>query len=140
MRCPNQKSALRTPNTTTQTIAANGFLSFATNDVLTGCAITHALNTPNVSLLKGLYIVSVEADVQATAAGDIAIQLLQDGAAINGAKATVTAVTGTTYHLAIPMTNVVVAQACPMVKSLLQIQLTAAGTVSNAILNVTKQA
>ena len=140
MRCTNQKSALRTANTTTQTIAANGFLSFATNDLFTGCAITHALNTANINLLKGLYVISVEADVQATAAGDIAIQLLQDGAAVNGAKATVTAATGTTYHLVIPMTNIGVAQACPMVKSLLQVQITAAGTVSNAMFNVTKQA
>lgn len=136
----NQKSALRTVNTTSQTIAANGFLSFASNDLHTGCAISHAINTPNVRLLKGLYIVSVEADVQATAAGDIAIQLVQDGAEVNGAKATVTAATGSTYHLVIPMTNIGVAQACPMVRSLLQVQLTAAGTVSNTMLNVTKQA
>lgn len=140
MVCPNPKSALRTVNTTAQTIAANGLINFATNDLSTGCAISHAINTANVRLLKGLYNVSVEVDLQVTAAGDIAIQLLQDGAAVNGAKATVTAATGSTYHLVIPMTNILVAQACAMVRSLLQVQLTAAGTVSNAMLNVTKQA
>lgn len=37
---------------TSQTIASEGLLSFATNDILTGCTVTHSAGTTSFTLRK----------------------------------------------------------------------------------------
>ena len=93
-----EKSALTAVNTTDQAVVADGLLTFATNSVLNGCSIEHVAGSNAVRLLKrGLYQVSVNVDLTPTAAGDIAIQLLNNGVVVPGALATITGAAGDTY-------------------------------------------
>ena len=98
MAC-NQKSALTTVVTAAQTVAANGFVNFPTNNLLTGVAIGHVAGAAAVNLLRGLYLVTLNADVTPTAAGDIGLRLVRNGVAVPGAEATVTGATGDTYNI-----------------------------------------
>lgn len=82
---------LSTYSTITQTVAADGLVSFSTNRVLTGCTVTHAEGTPTVRLTKaGYYYVSVNATVSDTAAGTVTLQLMDGTDAVPGATASVT--------------------------------------------------
>lgn len=101
MAC-NQKSALTTVVTAAQTVAANGFVNFPTNNLLTGVAIGHVAGAAAVNLLRGLYLVTLNADVTPTAAGDSCCVINNN--------------------------------------SELQVQATAAGTISNASLSVVRLA
>lgn len=44
--------------------------------------------------IQGLYLVTLNADITPTAAGDIGLNLLRNGVAVPGAEATVTGATG----------------------------------------------
>ena len=137
-----EKSALNAVNTTDQAVVADGLLTFATNSVLTGCSIEHVAGGNAVRLLKrGLYQVSVNVDLSPTAAGDIAIQLLNNGVVVPGAAATVTGAAGDTYSLAFTALVRVLPSCCVIDNtSNLQVQVTAAGTVTNANIVVVKEA
>lgn len=141
MVCTNQKSSLSTVNTAVQTLASNGYLAFTANDLKTGVAISHVPGATNVGLMKGLYLVTVGADVVPSANGDIALQLVNNGVAIPGAKATFTGTTTAKSNLSI-VKAVRVLPSCAAINNNanLQVQISAAGTVSNAILNVVKLA
>ena len=136
------KSALEAVTTTDQVVVADGLLNFATNTVLSGCSIGHVEGSNAVRLLKrGLYQVSVNVDVAPTAAGEIAIQLLNNGVAVPGALATVTGVAATTDNLAFTALVRVLPSCCAIDNTgSLQVQITAAGTVSNANIVVVKLA
>ena len=54
----NQKSALTTVATAAQTVAANGFVGFPTNNLLTGVSIKHTAGSTSVNLIQGLYLVT----------------------------------------------------------------------------------
>lgn len=140
MTC-NQKSALTTVATAAQTVAANGFLTFSTNNLLTGRSISHAAGSTTASLGYGLYQVSVNADLTPTAAGDIGIQLVRNGAVVPGAEATVTGATGDTYNVGFT-TLIAVMRSCCVVNNIanLQVQATAAGTISNASMSIVRLA
>ena len=137
-----EKSALEAVTTTAQTVVADGLLTFETNTVLSGCSITHIAGSNTVKLGKrGLYLVSVGVDLSPTAAGDIAIQLLNNGVAVPGALATVTGAAGDTYNLAFTTLVRVLPSCCAIDNtSNLQVQVTAAGTVTNANIVVVKEA
>jgi hypothetical protein len=142
MRNIYDKSALDAVTVADQAVLANGFLAFATNTILDGCSIEHVAGSNAVQLLKrGLYQVNVNADVVPTAAGDIAVQLLNKGVTVPGAVATVTGAAGDTYSVAFT-TLVKVPPSCCAVNNAgnLQVQVTAAGTVSNANIVVVKEA
>lgn len=138
----HDKSALEAVNTTAQTVVADGLLTFETNTVLSGCSITHIAGSNTVKLGKrGLYMVAVNVDLSPTAAGDIAIQLLNNGVAVPGALATVTGAAGDTYSLALTALVRVLPSCCVIDNtSNLQVQVTAAGTVTNANIVVVKEA
>lgn len=138
----HDKSALTAVNTTTQTVVADGLLTYDTNTVLSGCSITHTAGSNTVKLGKrGLYLVSVNVDLSPTAAGDIAIQLLNNGVVVLGALATVTGAAGDTYSLAFTTLVRVLPSCCAIDNtSNLQVQVTAAGTVTNANIVVVKEA
>ena len=141
MVCTNQKSSLSTVNTAVQTLAANGYLSFTANNLKTGVAISHVPGTTGVGLIKGLYLVTVGADVTPAANGDISLQLTNNGVPITGAKATFTGNTTAKNNVNIS-TVVRVLPSCAAINNNanLQVQISVAGTVSNAILNVVKLA
>lgn len=140
MAC-NQKSALTTVVTAAQTVAVNGFVNFPANNLLTGVAIGHVAGAAAVNLLRGLYLVTLNADVTPTAAGDIGLRLVRNGVAVPGAEATVTGAAGDTYNISFA-TLIRVLPSCCVINnnSELQVQATAAGTISNASLSVVRLA
>lgn len=140
MTC-NQKSALTTVATAAQTVAANGYVNFTSNNLLTGVAIAHTAGSNSVRLLRGLYLVTLNADISPTAAGDIGLTLIRDGVAVPGAEATVTGAVGDTYNVGFS-TLVRVLPSCCVIdnNATLQVQATAAGTVDNVSLSVVKLA
>lgn len=140
MAC-NQKSALTTVVTAAQTVAVNGFVNFPTNNLLTGVAIGHVAGAAAVNMLRGLYLVTLNADVTPTAAGDIGLRLVRNGVAVPGAEATVTGAAGDTYNISFA-TLIRVLPSCCVINnnSELQVQATAAGTISNASLSVVRLA
>lgn len=135
------KSVLNTIATAEQTVAANGFLQFPTNAVSGGSSIAHTAGSTMTTLGYGLYLVAVNADLTPTAAGDIGLQLVRNGVAVPGAEATVTGATGDTYNVGFT-TLLVVRRSCCAVNNnaALQVQATAAGTISNASLSVIRLA
>lgn len=75
---------------TSQTIAPEGLLSFATNDVLTGCTVLHSAGSTSFTLKRpGFYYVSF------TGTGAITVNLLKNGVALPGATATQTSTSAT---------------------------------------------
>lgn len=99
-----QKSALDAVTLAEQefTAATGGILEFNQNNVHTGRSIYHTGGAANVRLLKaGLYLVLVSADILATAAGDVTLQLFNNNVAVPGAQATITAVAADTEHVSL---------------------------------------
>ena len=135
MNCAYQKSALNAVSVPAQTLAADGYVDFDTNRLLTGCSVQHAAGSNTVNIIShGLYAVSVNADITPTAADPITLQLLNNGETVPGAEATITGVAGDTAHVAFT-TLIRVLKSCPCVidnRASLQVQLTEAGTISNA--------
>lgn len=139
---PYEKSALDAVTVAAQSVVADGFLDFETNTILDGCSISHIAGSNTVKLLKrGLYQVSVNADVEPTAAGDIAVLLFNNGTAVPGAIATITGAAGDTYSLTFTAL-VKVKPSCYAVDNTgnLQVQVSAAGSVTNAHIVATKLA
>ncbi|MCD7811998.1 MAG: hypothetical protein LUG91_09175 [Ruminococcus sp.] len=142
MTCNFYKSALNAVNTTSQTVAADGFVDFNSNSLLTGCAIQHIAGSNSIVLVKpGLYSVSFNADIVPAAAGDITLQLVANGVNVAGAEATVTGATTDTANVS--FNSVVrVRPNCPVIDNTttLQVEVNAAGTISNANISVIKLA
>ena len=135
MNCVYQKSALDAVTVPAQTLAAAGYVDFETNRLQTGCSIQHVAGSNTVNLINhGLYMVSVNADVVPAAAEPITLQLLNNGEVVPGAEATITGVAADSAHVAFT-TLIRVLKSCPCVidnRASLQVQLTEAGTISNA--------
>lgn len=141
----NEKSSLNAASVSAQTVTANGFITFSINNLLTGTAIKHTAGSTSVSLVRGLYLVSVNADIVPTAAGDIGIQLLSTtestSAVINGAQSVVTGAVDTAANVGFTTLVRVLPSCCAVNNSTsIQVQATAAGTVNNASLSVVKMA
>ena len=81
----------------------------------------------------------ISKSVQGT--GDIGLRLVRNGVAVPGAEATVTGATGDTYNISFA-TLIRVLPSCCVINnnSELQVQATAAGTISNASLSVVRLA
>ena len=134
-------SALTTVTAAAQTVAENGFVNFSTNNILAGRSITHTAGGNAVNLRRGLYLVTLNADLTPTAAGDIGLRLVRNGTAVAGAEATVTAATGDTYNVGFSALLTVLPSCCVVNNNAtLQVQATAAGTLSNVSLSVAKLA
>ncbi len=142
MTCPFHKSALNAVSVAAQTIAENGYLAFERNRVLTGCAIQHASGVKSIVIGKaGLYVVNFNADVLPTTAAPITIRLVSNGEVVPGAEATFTGVADTTESVSF-QTLLKVLPNCWAVDNTkaLQVQATAAATISNANISVVKLA
>lgn len=135
MNCVYQKSALDAVTVPSQTLVADGYVDFETNRLQTGCSVQHIAGSNTVNLINhGLYMVSVNADVVPAAAEPITLQLLNNGEVVPGAEATITGVAADSAHVAFT-TLIRVLKSCPCVidnRASLQVQLTEAGTISNA--------
>lgn len=141
-----EKSSLNAAAVAAQSVAANAFVSFPINNLLTGVAIKHPAGSSSVSLIRGLYLVSVNADVvPAAAAGNVGLQLLSTtestSAVINGAESIVTGVADTAVNISFT-TLVRVRPSCCAVNNTtsLQVQATAAATINRAAISVVKLA
>lgn len=77
---------------TDQTVTTGSPLEYNTNRILTGCTATHSVGSAAVNLNKpGIYIVHFNADAAENGtAGDITIQLFNNGVLVPGAEATET--------------------------------------------------
>lgn len=140
-RCAQQKSALTTVNTASQVLALNDLVKFATNRIHTGLAITHLEGTSNVTLRKGLYLVSFHLNFIPTGAGDVTFALLNKGAEVLGENVVTTTASGDTYTASLTTLVVVDASCCLMDNNaILQVQAKAPCTVLNSGLSVVKQA
>lgn len=138
----NMKSVLSANTAASQTIVANGYVSFEKNNVLTGCSIRHSAGSNVIELIKpGIYEIVVNADFSPSAAGDVAIKLMNNDVEVNGAVSTVTGAVGDTYT-AMFSSIVRVLPSCPAVqnRAALQVQVSASATVSNANVTVVKLA
>ncbi len=139
-----EKSSLNAAAVAAQTVAANAFVSFPINNLLTGVAIKHPAGSSSVSLIRGLYLVSVNADV-VPAAGNVGLQLLSTtestSSVINGAESIVTGVADTAVNISFT-TLVRVRPSCCAVNNTtsLQVQATAAATINRAAISVVKLA
>lgn len=141
MVCDNRKSSLDAVTIAPQVLTAEGLLVFADNTILTGQSIFHA-NGSAVRLLKaGLYLVIVDADVLATAAGDVTLQLLKGGEVVPGAQATFTATAGETEHVSFSALVTIPLGCCYQnTAENLTVQISEAATVTNAHIVVAKLA
>lgn len=139
-----EKSSLNAAAVAAQSVAANAFVSFPINNLLTGVAIKHPAGSSSVNLIRGLYLVSVNADV-VPAAGNVGLQLLSTtestSSVINGAESIVTGVADTAVNISFT-TLIRVRPSCCAVNNItsLQVQATAAATINRAAISVVKLA
>lgn len=138
--CMN-KSTLNTSNSAPQPVPINGLVTFANNNISTGCAISHTQGSSTVVLEKaGLYKVDFDANILGTVAGVVTLQLLNNNVAVAGALGSETVAVGATNNVSFS-TLVRVNPSCRCVKntSSLQVQLqTTAATLTNVNLTAVK--
>ncbi len=132
-------------NSVTQTVVADGYLVYDTKAV-SGCSsccsqgILFTAGSNTITLRKaGTYLVTVNANVTPTAAGDISLRLVKNGVAVPGASATATGVVATTFPASFT-TLITVLPSCKAINNVasLQVQLTAAGTVTSTSFTAVK--
>ena len=132
-------------NSVTQTVVADGYLVYDTKAV-SGCnsccsqGILFTAGSNTITLRKaGTYLVTVNANVTPTAAGDISLRLVKNGVAVPGASATATGVAATTFPTSFT-TLITVLPSCKAINNVasLQVQLTAAGTVTSTSFTAVK--
>lgn len=145
MACLNEKSSLNAASIAEQSVVANGFIEYPINNLLTGTAIKHTAGSTSVNLIRGLYLVSVNADIVPAAAGNVGLQLLatteSTSAVINGAQSVVTGTADTAVNLAFTTLIRVRPSCCAVNNSTsVQVQATAAATINNSSIVVVKLA
>ena len=119
---------------TTSTALTAGQIIPLTQKIRKGCTAT--LNSNAISLnAKGTYMVVVNADFTATAAGNAVLQLYDNGVAIPDAKSTATATAGGTVTQSFAT---LISVACPAIQNNLTLTESIAGTLINASIIVTK--
>ena len=132
-------------NSVTQTVVADGYLVYDTKAV-SGCnsccsqGILFTAGSNTITLRKaGTYLVTVNANVTPTAAGDISLRLVKNGVAVPGASATATGVAATTFPTSFT-TLITVLPSCKAINNVasLQVQLTATGTVTSTSFTAVK--
>lgn len=132
-------------NSVTQTVVADGYLVYDTKAV-SGCnsccsqGILFTAGSNTITLRKaGTYLVTVNANVTPTAAGDISLRLVKNGVAVPGASATATGVAATIFPASFT-TLITVLPSCKAINNVasLQVQLTAAGTVTSTSFTAVK--
>ena len=128
-------------NITTQTVAANGLLTFTTDRILTGCTATRDGSTFQLNK-PGYYYVTFNAVAAATeAVGELVVELQNNGVAVPGAEAastTTTAGNNDNYAFA---TIIKVPPSCCAIDNTAKLTLVNTGveaTFANVNVNITK--
>ena len=128
-------------NITTQTVAANGLLTFTTDRILTGCTATRDGSTFQLNK-PGYYYVTFNAVAAATeAVGELVVELQNNGVAVPGAEAastTTTAGNNDNYAFA---TVIKVPPSCCAIDNTAKLTLVNTGvtaTFANVNINITK--
>jgi hypothetical protein len=81
---------------TNQTVDTDVTLAFNINKIKTGCTVTHAEGTPTFSLNKpGYYFISFDASAAGTAAGDVVVQMYENGVPVADAITTMNSTAAT---------------------------------------------
>lgn len=119
---------------TTATALTAGQLIPLTQKIRKGCTATLTSNTVSLNA-KGTYMVAVNADYTTTAAGDTTLQLLNNGGAIPDAKSTATGTVGGTVTQSF---TTLIQVLCPALPINLTLTESAAGTLTNVSVVVTK--
>ena len=134
---------LSATNVASQTVEANGFVNFDVNRILTNCKLLNHVSGSNAILAKGcgIYSVFVDLNIVPTAAGDITVQLLNNGEVIPAAQATILATAGNSYLISISALLRILKSCCVVDNAgSLQVQITGAATVNNANIIVIQEA
>lgn len=133
--------------TNAQTLAANDYVEFTSANNITGKNVVFNAGTSPINLkAPGLYLVLVNANLLGTAAGNVTLQLTDNGNAVTGANATVTTADGSNYAASFSSIIQVTPSGCccncinPNVNtSNLQLQVLTTGvTVQNAAITIVK--
>lgn len=128
-------------NITTQTVAANGLLTFTTDRILTGCTATRDGSTFQLNK-PGYYYVTFNAVAAATeAVGELIIELQNNGVTVPGAEAaSTTTIAGNNGNYAFA-TIIKVPPSCCVVDNTAKLTLVNTGvaaTFANVNVNITK--
>ena len=138
-------------NTSTQTIPAEGLINFGTvyrryiaRSFSNGCLLTASSTSPTLAQ-KGMYHVLVTVTFTAPAAGDVTLQLLENGEATPGAVVVETVTTADTqtittsfdYLISVNCANVA-GTSTTQAKSI-SVQSDTAIEVTNAVINIIKE-
>ena len=128
-------------NITTQTVAANGLLTFTTDRILTGCTATRDGSTFQLNK-PGYYYVTFNAVAAATeAVGELVVELQNNGVVVPGAEAastTTTAGNNDNYAFA---TIIKVPPSCCAIGNIAKLTFVNTGvaaTFANVNVNITK--
>ena len=136
------KSSLSTNSTAEQTVAAGDFIRFDINRVHTGNSIKHCPNSTVITLAgAGLYSGAFNANFTADASGATTFQLYRNGVPVEGAVAEHQATADVPIAVAFPILELV-RPSCVAVDNTasLQVQVSAAGTINAANIDLVKDA
>lgn len=138
-------------NTSTQTVPVDGLIDFGAvyrkytaRNLSCNCINTTSSTAPVISY-RGIYHVYITITFTATAAGDVTLQLLENGEAVAGASATQTVSTASTelntvsfdYFILVNSSNVL--GYIQTAAKAISVQSGSEITVTNAILNIKKE-
>lgn len=136
------KSSLSTYSIADQDVAAGDFIKFDINRVHTGYSIKHCPGSSVITLAgAGLYSGAFNANFTADASGATTFQLYRNGVAVPGAVAEHQATANVPIAVAFPILELV-RPSCVAVDntSAFQVQVSAAGTINAANINLVKEA
>ena len=128
-------------NINTQDVLTNGIVSFSTDRILTGCTATRDGNTFQLNK-PGYYYITFNADAAAIeTVGLLAMQLQNNGVAVQGAEASSTTTTAGNISNYAFSTIIRVLSSCCAVDNTAKLTIVNTGvdaTYSNVNINVTK--
>jgi hypothetical protein len=129
-------------NATTQNVAVGAPYVFNTNRIVTGCTVGHTPGTSTFTLTKpGYYYVTFNTTFTTATAGDVVIELQNNGIAVPGANGAETVTTaGDTKSISFA-TIIKVAPSCAMVSNIASLAFVVTGIALDATtanVNITK--
>lgn len=129
-------------NATTQNVAVGAPYVFNTNRIVTGCTVGHTPGTSTFILTKpGYYYVTFNTTFTTATAGDVVIELQNNGIAVPGANGAETITTaGDTKSISFA-TIIKVAPSCAMVSNIASLAFVVTGIALDATtanVNITK--
>lgn len=136
------KSGISAYTVADQVVAAGDYVKFDINRVHTGYSIKHCAGSTVITLASaGLYSGAFNANFTALVTGPVTFQLYRNGVAVEGAEATHQATLNVPIAVAFPILELV-RPSCVAIDNtaVLQVQVSAAGTINTANINLVKEA